>query len=244
MFNFFSKKAPERLWFATDIHCHILPGIDDGSPSVERSLELVERMQGWGIERIYASPHITQGTFPNTHQTIDDARTKLQTALTAANSDIRLGNWAENRLDDLFAENHANGTLHTLPGKLLLVENSFIQEPMGFDNLMFELQVEGFNPVLAHPERYYYYHGDISRYKAIHNAGVAFQINLLSLAGYYGKDEKRVAEKLIEAGLVDYIGTDLHGQRHADSIDAYIGSRDFRRHRAALEGIVKNDSIA
>ena len=65
MFNFFSKKKAEKLWFDTDIHCHILPGIDDGSPSVERSVELVEAMQEWGIERIFASPHVTMGTFPN-----------------------------------------------------------------------------------------------------------------------------------------------------------------------------------
>ena len=114
---------------------------------------------------------------------------------------------------------------------------------MGFDNLLFELQVSGFRPILVHPERYYYYYSDPDRYRAIHNAGVEFQINLLSLSGYYGKDEKRIAEKLIDMGLVDYVGTDLHGRRHVDSINAYLGSRDFRRHRAALENVIKNDTI-
>ncbi|MDE6161252.1 MAG: hypothetical protein K2F77_06310 [Muribaculaceae bacterium] len=243
MFSIFSKKKPEKLWFGTDIHCHILPGIDDGSPSAERSLQLVERMQAWGIERIFASPHVTQGTFPNTPDTIAAARAELQKALDDAGNGMPLGNWAEYRLDDLFAEHRSKGILHTLPGKRLLIENSFVQEPMGYDNLIFELQVDGFQPILAHPERYTYYYENIDRYKAIHNAGVKFQINLLSLAGHYGKDEKRMAEKLTDMGLVDYIGSDLHGLRHADCIDAYLKSRDCIRHRKALENIIENDRI-
>ena len=243
MFNFFSKKTPEKLWFATDIHCHIIPGIDDGSPSAEKSVELVENMQAWGIERIFASPHVTQGSFPNTPETIAAARKKLQDALDAKGNPLQLDNSAEYRLDDLFAEQRDKGILLTLPGNRLLVENSFIQEPMGFDNLLFELQVSGFRPILVHPERYYYYYSDPDRYRAIHNAGVEFQNNPLSLSGYYGKDEKRIAEKLIDMGLVDYVGTDLHGRRHVDSINAYLGSRDFRRHRAALENVIKNDTI-
>ena len=94
MFNFFSKKTPEKLWFATDIHCHIIPGIDDGSPSAEKSVELVENMQAWGIERIFASPHVTQGSFPNTPETIAAARKKLQDALDAKGNPLQLANSA------------------------------------------------------------------------------------------------------------------------------------------------------
>lgn len=243
MFSFFRKKTPAQLWFTTDIHCHILPGIDDGSPTAERSVELVERMQQWGISRIFASPHVTQGSFCNTPDTIAASRRRLQEELDEKGNKIVLGNSAEYRLDDLFAEHREKGILLTLPGNRLLVENSFVQEPMGFDNLLFGLQVDGFRPILVHPERYYYYYNTPERYRTIHDAGVEFQINLLSLSGYYGKDEKRVAEKLIDMGLVDYIGTDLHGRRHADSIEAYMGSRDFRRHREALDNVVKNDLI-
>ncbi|MBJ2184022.1 MAG: hypothetical protein JFR38_05845 [Muribaculaceae bacterium] len=243
MFSFFRKKTPVGLWVSTDIHCHILPGIDDGSPTVERSIELVERMQEWGLKRIFASPHVTQGSFCNTPETIGAARRRLQEALDQRGNGLVLGNSAEYRLDDLFAEHRAKGILQTLPGKRLLVENSFVQEPMGFDNLLFDLQVDGFSPILVHPERYYYYYATPERYRAIHNAGVEFQINVLSLSGYYGKDERRMAEKLIEMGLVDYIGTDLHGRRHVESISAYLGSRDYKRHRGALEKVVKNDFI-
>lgn len=244
MFTFFNKsRKQERLWFATDIHCHVLPGIDDGSPSAERSVELVERMAGWGLERILASPHVTRRTFENTPETIAAARSTLQDALDAAGIGVQLGNSAEYRLDDLFDEHRAKGILLTLPGDRLLVENPFVQEPLGLDSLLFGLQVDGFRPIMVHPERYTYYYGNLARYRAIHDSGVQFQINLLSLAGHYGKDERRMAEWLVEQGLVDYVGTDLHGLRHADSIDAYLGSREYRRDRQALEGKIRNDRL-
>lgn len=244
MFNFFNKKRqPEKLWFATDIHCHVIPGIDDGSPDVETSVELVERMHGWGINRIIASPHITYGTFENTAETIAGPREDLRAALAERGIGVELSNSAENRIDDLFLGNLAEGTLITMPGDRVLVENSFIQEPWNLDQLMFDLQIKGLQPILAHPERYPYYYGKGTRYKAIHDAGTAFQINILSLAGYYGRDEKRWAEHLIEKGFVDYIGTDLHRAAHADAIDAYLASKDYLRHRAALEGKIHNDAI-
>ena len=244
MFNFFSRKRePQKLFFKTDIHCHVLPGIDDGSPDVDTSVELIERMQKWGIERILASPHITFGTFENTAEIMDGAMAQLQSRLTELGNPLRLSHSAENRVDDLFMENFAAGKLITLPGNRLLVKNSFIQEPWNLDQLLFDLQVKGFRPIMVHPERYSYYYGHKERYKAIHEAGTAFQINLLSLAGHYGKDEKRIAEYLIEQGMVDYIGSDLHRDSHADSIDRYLASKDYERHRAALEGRIHNDEI-
>lgn len=244
MFSFFKKKsAPEKLWFSTDIHCHVLPGIDDGSPDVKTSMELIERMQGWGVERIIASPHVTYGTFPNTPETTAAARGELQAALDAAGNGLRLSNAAEYRIDDLFLKHLDRGMLMTLPGNLLLVENSFMQEPWNLDQLLFDLQVKGFRPVLVHPERYSYYYGKKDRYNAIHNGGTMFQVNLLSLAGYYGRDEKRIAEYLIEQGLVDYIGSDLHRHSHADAIDRYLASKDYLRHREALASRVGNDAI-
>lgn len=244
MFNLFTKKSkPEKLWFTTDIHCHVLPGIDDGSPDVNTSVELIERMQGWGVERIMASPHVTYGTFPNTPDTVAAARGVLQHELTERSNQIKLGNSAEYRIDDLFMKNLEEGTLMTLPGNRLLVENSFMQEPWNLDQLLFDLQVKGFQPILVHPERYSYYYSRKDRYEAIHNGGTKFQINLLSLAGYYGRDEKRIAEWLIERDLVDYIGSDLHRHSHADAIDRYLASKDYLRHRSALAGRTGNDMI-
>lgn len=244
MFNFFSKRRePQQLFFTTDIHCHVLPGIDDGSPDAATSAELIERMQGWGIKRIFASPHVTYGTFPNTAETIADALARLKENLAARNNDIFISNSAENRIDDLLMQNLENGTAITLPGKRILIENSFMQEPWNLDQLIFDLQVKGYSPILVHPERYSYYYNKKDRYAALHAAGAAFQINLLSLAGHYGRDEKHFAEYLIDQGLVDYVGSDLHRHSHADSIDSYLASKDYLRHRDKLQGRIGNDAI-
>lgn len=244
MFKIFSKKIePQPLFFATDIHCHILPGIDDGSPDVATSEELLQRMTSWGIKRIFASPHVAFDTFENTPSSMDGALAQLNDRVAGKYPGVYIGRSAEYRLDDLFADNFSKGLLMPLPGNLLLVENSFVQEPWNLDQLLFDIKVKGYKPILAHPERYHYYYMNKARYDKIHAAGTFFQINVLSLAGYYGKDEKRMAEYLIDKGMVDYIGTDLHNHRHGDAIESYLASKDYLRHRKALESVVRNDSI-
>lgn len=246
MFNLFGKKnkEKEKLFFATDIHCHVVPGIDDGSPDAQTSVELIGRMKNWGINRILATPHVTQDTFENTPETIAPALTKLRSALSEAGVEIDIANSAEYRLDEFSLAQIDGGKAMPYPGNYLLVENSFIQEPWNLQKIIFDLIVAGYRPIWAHPERYQYYYpkDKRSRYDDMHSYGAMFQINLLSLAGFYGKDEKKVAEYLIEKGYVDFVGTDLHNHRHADAIEAYIGSRDFRRHRDMLAGRLRNDT--
>lgn len=245
MFDFlFKKTEPQPLFFSTDIHCHILPGIDDGSPDVDTSVNLIERMQKWGLKRIFASPHVTFGTYANDLGTVTPALESLTGALTAKGNDLQLSHWAEYRIDELLAERLKDPqTMMTMPGGRLLIENSFFQEPWNLEQLVFDLQVKGYRPILAHPERYAYYYNNRSRYRALHDAGLAFQVNVLSLAGNYGHAEKKMAEYLIEQGYVDYLGTDLHRASHADCIDRYLSSRDYLKHRRALEASLKNDAI-
>ncbi len=244
MFNFFRKRnnTPAELFFHTDIHSHIIPGIDDGSPSADISAELVKRMKSWGLTRIIATPHVTESTFENTPQTMGAAMDELKAELNAQGIEIDLSHSAEYRLDDLFNREFANGNIVPYPNGFILVENSFIQEPWGLDETLFDLKVKGYNPILAHPERYMYYHSKKERYKKLHNDGTLFQVNLLSLAGHYGRDVRRAAESLIKNQMVDFIGTDLHNERHADAIEAYLASKDYVRDSAALKGVILNDT--
>lgn len=244
MFNFFRKKSEElpRLFFRTDIHCHLIPGIDDGQRDAVSAAELVAREAEWGIERVFCTPHITQGRFENTPEIIAAAFGRLQEAVADRGVRVALDYTAEHRLDGFFQQQLEAGKIRPYPGGFLLVENSFLQEAWNIDQLLFDLQVKGFRPVLAHPERYSYYYGDRARYKAIHNAGTLFQVNMLSLAGYYGKEEKRAAEFLVECGLVDFLATDMHSHSHCEAIEAYMRGRDYRRHAAALEGRLLNDT--
>lgn len=243
MFGLFKKKEqPAPLLFSTDIHCHIVPGIDDGSPDASTSAELISRMMAWGIRRIIASPHVTMDTFENTPATIAPALKSLKEELTARDIDIDISHSAEYRIDEFFMKQMQEGNIVPLPGNYLLVENSFIQEPWGLDKLLFDLKVKGYRPILAHPERYHYYHGRRQRYTELHSTGTLFQINLLSLAGYYGSSERSMASWLVENGLVDFIGTDLHNHRHADHIERYLASKDYRR--LASSGLrVLNDTL-
>lgn len=247
MFDFLRKKSKSesenKLFFSTDIHCHIIPGVDDGSKNLSTSLELVERMHGWGIQRILATPHVTQDTFENNRQTITPPFEQLREAIAEKGLDIELGHAAEYRLDEFSVSQFNSGDTMTYPNNYLLIENSFVQEPLNFRQLLFELMLKDYRLVWAHPERYSYYYDKAKRkaYADIHGIGVKFQVNLLSLTGYYGKEQKRIAEELIEKGLVDFLGTDLHNHRHADAIEAYLASKDYRRHRQALEGKILND---
>lgn len=243
MFSIFAKKQPEKLWFTTDIHCHIVPGIDDGSPSAAYSVELVNRMMQWGISRIIATPHVAQDSFENTPETISGAFGVLTKALSAAGVGIDISHSAEYRMDELFVSHLEQGIIMPFPNSHILVENSFIQEAWGIDRIILDMRRRGYKPILAHPERYAYYYDNPDRYRVLHSRGLLFQVNLLSLAGHYGKPQKKIAEQLIEAGLVDLIGTDLHRTAHADSIDAYLRSKDYARHRRVLDGRILNDSL-
>lgn len=243
MFNFFTRRStPIDIWFDTDIHCHIIPGIDDGSPNVDTSIQLAKEMASMGIKRIIASPHVTESTFENNPETIAPALSDLKAKLRAAGLDLEVSNSAEYRIDDFFARQLADNVLMPLPGNHLLVENSYIQEPWNMDNVIFDLHVKGYKPILAHPERYAYYHDNLNRYRDLH-ANALFQVNLLSLAGYYGKDIKKIAEWLIDNDLVDFIGTDIHGLRHTEFLRKYLGTRDAARHRDLTAGRILNDKI-
>lgn len=245
MFNIFKKKPQERpaLFFKTDMHCHLVPGIDDGQKTAEGGAELVAKEKSWGIERIICTPHITQDTFENTPQTIGPAFQALKKAVENLGIDISLEYSAEHRLDNFFSGQLEKGAITPMPNNFLLVENSFVQEAWNLDRTLFDLALKGFRPILAHPERYSYYYDKPQRYEQLHTAGTLFQINLLSLAGYYGKSEKKTAEWLIEKGFADFVGTDMHNMRHCEAIEAYIGSKDYYRHAKALKSRLFNDKV-
>ena len=245
MLNFFRKKpkATAELCFSTDIHCHIVPGVDDGSPDAVTSADLIENMQRWGIRRILASPHVTMNTFENDHSTIDPAMELLHAELDRRGNTVAVTNHAEYRIDELFQRRLESGDLMLLPDNHILIENSFFQEPWNLDQLVFDLQVKGLSPILAHPERYAYYYMRKERYRQLHNAGLAMQINVLSLAGNYGKGEQKMAEYLIKEGLVDFIGTDLHRKSHVEAIDRYLTTAEAHAHMADLRHLVRNDDV-
>ena len=244
IFSFFSRQSePARLPFSTDMHCHLVPGVDDGSPDPSTSVYLIEQMNQWGIDNIIATPHITAGTFENTPEKLDTALEVLHKALSESGLPVTLSRSSENRLDDFFADQLKAGNITPLPGNNLLVEFPWFQEPFQLDTVLFDLKCEGYNIIIAHPERYAYYRTNRDRYETLHRQDNMFQVNLLSLAGHYGKAEKQTAMYLIEHGMVDYIGTDIHNRNHVESITAWLRTREARRVLDTLAPVIKNDTL-
>lgn len=242
MWNFFKKdKEPQKVFFKTDIHCHVIPGVDDGSPKIATSVELIRRMRALGFDRIIASPHVTAEKFENTPEILDPALASLNDALEAEGESFKVERSAEYRLDDYFKEQLCEGIVKTMPGGYILIENSFLQEPRDLEKMVFDLKTDGMKPILAHPERYGYYYERRSRLDELHLRGLMFQVNLLSLAGHYGKGELKLAEYLLEKGMIDFLGTDIHNHRHVDSLERYFTTKRYREIAKKLK--VGNDLI-
>ena len=231
MFNIFKKKPKEsaKLFYHTDVHSHILPGVDHGSQNVGESLEMLRAELDMGITHVMCTSHVTAETFENTPETLTAAYEELKQAVEAEGLPINIYASAEYRIDEYWTREYEAGHLLPMPGKRILLENSFVQELIGIDNMLFELQVKGYRPILAHPERYRYYYDHKERYKSLHSASVKFQVNLLSLTGYFGRGARETALWLIQNNLCDMFGSDMHGMDHAREIQDYIGSREWRK---------------
>jgi protein-tyrosine phosphatase len=228
MFNFLKKNnEPKKLFYTTDMHCHIIPGVDHGAQTVDDSIALVKAEMEMGISHIIATSHVTKDSFENNPETLAKGFATLKAGLEKAGIDIDIKYSAEYRIDELFKEQLKNNQLVLMPNNYLLVENSFQGETMGLDELLFELQLKDYIPILAHPERYRYYNHQ--RYQTLHDSGAYFQVNLLSFTGYFGEPEKRTAEWLLDNELIDFLGSDIHFMQHAEILQKFIGTKEYRK---------------
>jgi len=198
-----------------DMHSHLIPGIDDGAPDLETSLELIRGMVDLGYKKIITTPHIMGEIYDNGPGNILAGAEIVREAIKRENIDIEFSAAGEYMLDDHFSTLlEEDQPLLTIKDNLVLVEFSFVNAPYGFKEKIFMMQIKGYRPILAHPERYGYFHGNKKIYDEFKNMGCLFQVNLLSLIGYYGKAMQDMAHNLIERGDVNLLGTDLHHAKH------------------------------
>jgi len=190
----------------TDWHCHILPGVDDGVQTMEEALEILTLYEELNVKAVWLTPHIMEDV-PNTTAHLKECFEELQAAYNGA---VHLHLAAEYMLDNLFCERLNNSDLLPIGEKKnkLLVETSYYNPPMNLPETLKRIKAKGFHPILAHPERYGYMKD--SDYKKLKREGVRFQINLPSLAGFYGKEVRRKAKRLLAKGYADLYGTDTH----------------------------------
>ncbi|WP_400192322.1 tyrosine-protein phosphatase [Hymenobacter sp. B81] len=225
-----SASAPALTSLAalgTDMHSHLLPGLDDGAETLEQSVELLRQMQQLGYRKLVMTPHIMGDFYRNTPEGIRGALAALRTVAADNGIELELECAAEYYLDESLTRKLEQGQeLLSFGGerRYLLFETSYINEPFNLNEIVFGLKAAGYQPVLAHPERYTYLYGRFEELARIREQGVLLQLNLNSLVGYYSPSAKRVAEKLIDAGLIDLAGTDMHHLKHASALQRVLQS--------------------
>ncbi|RNC90264.1 MAG: histidinol phosphatase [Allomuricauda sp.] len=238
MFDFFSRKIylVDLLKGFVDIHNHILPGIDDGAKTIEQSLDLIKGFAEFGVKNFVCTPHIMHNYYENTPASIAASYDKLKLALAHENmEDTILDRAAEHMIDDNFEDLLARKDIMPLKKYHLLVEMSFLQAPINFDRAIQKITSAGYFPILAHPERYGFLRGNFRRYESLKRKNILFQVNLLSLAGYYGDDKKSMAYKLIEKDLVEFLASDVH---NADQLNAIKETTIPKRYAKKLNPLV------
>lgn len=222
MFGLFKKKnkAPEFNFeeIGIDMHSHILPGIDDGAPTVKESLLLAQRFVELGFKKLIATPHIMSDYYRNTPDSIKKALDETLEAFEKNQIPLKLEAAAEYYLDETFESKLNKGSLMTMGKDYLLFELSYINYPNNLAEIIQKLNDKGYKPILAHPERYPYLFGSIENFYKVREFGCYFQLNTISLTGYYGKQVQKAAEELVDHMMVDFIGSDMHHLKHADAL--------------------------
>ena len=229
-FPFFKPRpiTPDLSFIGVDMHSHLLPGIDDGVKTPEQTVAFVKELHALGYKKLICTPHVLNGVHNNTPETIGNALAIAKKALAEANVPVELGAAAEYMIDDGLEKKVDNKEkLLTIGDNYLLVEMSYMAPPFNLTEMLFKLQMQGYKLILAHPERYSFYHKDFQQLENFRDRGILFQLNLLSMSGYYGKEVKRACEKLIDAKMVEFIGTDMHHENHLGATMAFTASKDF-----------------
>jgi tyrosine-protein phosphatase YwqE len=224
MFKFFNKSSSASFDFGilgTDMHSHILPGIDDGSRDMNTSMDLIRGLSALGYKKLIATPHVMWDMYKNSSDMILHKLAEVKERVKKEGIDIEVDAAAEYFLDD-HAVNliKSNAPLLTIGNSIVLVESSLAHASLELKHILFELQMQSYVPVIAHPERYIYLERSRDLYDELKDMGCLFQLNVLSLTGGYGKTVQELAQYLIKKRYYDLVGTDHHHARHLESLSS------------------------
>jgi tyrosine-protein phosphatase YwqE len=219
-----------------DLHSHLIPGIDDGSNSMEESIEMILKLKSMGYRKLITTPHTMSHRFANTPGIILKKLEELRRELDNQKIDIEIEAASEYYLDEYFMASIEKGDVLTFNGNYLLFEMSYMQMPVNFEEIIFKMQAAGYQPVLAHPERYRFLYNNFEKYEWLKGMGVLFQLNINSLSDYYSKEAKKTALKLIANGMINFLGSDVHKLSQLDIMEEIQKSRTYKQ-------IFKNNKI-
>lgn len=222
-----------------DIHSHVLCELDDGAKSISDTQFLIESMKNFGFQKIIATPHTTPFVWDNTKENILSKLEDVKLQITDLADSVSLTAASEYLMDDSFLKRIDEEKLLCLKDNMVLVEMSYINPPIQLYDILFKLISSGYQPILAHPERYNFYKNDFKSFKQLKNAGCLFQLNLLSTAGYYGEGISKIADQLLKENMYDFVGSDIHHEKHIKAFSSKIILNEFKY----LDKLIENNQI-
>ena len=204
-----------------DYHCHLLPGVDDGVEEVDETLQILREWESVGVKEVWLTPHIMED-IPNEPAALRKQFAALQDIYHGS---IKMNLAAEHMMDGMFMKN--------LNDNVMLVETSYYIPPMNMEAIIDSIKRKGYEPLLAHPERYQYM--DKNEYRHWKQKGVLLQLNLPSLVGAYGLEVQHKAEWLLRERMYDYCGSDTHSMEQVlFFLDGLISNKVVKKVRRLI----------
>ncbi len=244
-FSLFRKRKKKILTrgprLKVDLHSHLIPGIDDGSQSMEESLILLKELEALGYEKVITTPHIMSDCYKNNAHIILSGLEKLRKRAEIEGISLQIDAAAEYYLDDVFFDEMQKEQIMSIGDKYVLFESSYVSKPLQMEEMIFAIGQAGYIPLLAHPERYRYIKNPEKEYRRFKDLGVLFQVNLNSFGGYYGQQAKMMANFLSETGMIDFLGSDIHHLKHVKSLSDIYTLPEY--HKIFEKNTIKNDSL-
>lgn len=204
-----------------ELHSHLIHAVDDGVQSLDEAAETLKLFEEMGYKKVITTPHVMSDYYKNGPHNLLPKLAELKAHLIEKGINLEMEVAAEYMIDDAFEAKINNNEILSFGGskKYVLVEMPFLEEARNFKSAIFELQINGFTPILAHPERYSYFHQQKNKYQEIVDKGILLQLNTLSLIGYYSPVVLKAAEGIIEKKLHSFVGSDAHNIKHASIIN-------------------------
>jgi len=224
-----------------DVHSHFIPGIDDGAQTMEQTMEMLTAMSELGYKKVVTTPHNMADGYRNTPEIILGGLERVRDEIRQRGLNMVIDAAAEYYLDHELEQKVIDRRVLTFGEDYLLFELPFISEPNMLYQVIFTMQTAGFRPVLAHPERYAFWYNDLTKYDGLKDRGVLFQLNTIALAGAYGPQAKQIAERLIDAGHYEFLGSDCHSMNHVQALKNTL-ARPYL-HKLIASGKLRNDTL-
>ncbi len=239
IFNLFKSKPTLKEIIPNgfvDIHSHILPGIDDGAKDIKESIELIKGMKKLGFSKIIGTPHTYPGLYNNSSDSIKESFMEIESYNV---ENIEIDYASEYFVDNYLIEKAEKKTLLSLKDNYVLLESGFLGELENFEDIVFKIKINGFTPIIAHPERYSFYYNNKRKYFKLKNMGCKFQLNLLSATGYYGKECTQITDYMLKNKLIDFVGSDIHKHYHIKQFEKKIKINKINE----LESCISNNAL-